>query len=78
LKNQKTNEQKTKDIDMKNNSNRKASQSVETPAPISVREQIEARAYQIWVASGGGHGSDLQHWLQAEAEILQTGQNNTP
>ena len=56
---------------MKNNSNRKANKPAETQTPALLREQIETRAYQIWLTSGGAHGSDLQNWLQAEAEILK-------
>jgi hypothetical protein len=62
---------------MKNNSRRKANKSAETQAPVSLREQIETRAYQIWIASGGGHGGDLQHWLQAEVEILKAIEKDT-
>jgi hypothetical protein len=36
-------------------------------------EQIAARAHEIWEASGRPQGCDLNHWLQAEAE-LTTGQ----
>ena len=56
---------------MKDNSSRKTNRTVTTQAPATLREQIEMRAYQIWLTSGGAHGSDLQHWLQAEAEILK-------
>ena len=63
---------------MKNNSNRKTNKPAETHTPVSLREQIETRAYQIWTAAGGGHGSDLQHWLQAEAEILNASEKHTP
>jgi hypothetical protein len=59
---------------MKNNSNRKTNKPTETQTPVSLRGQIETRAYQIWIASGRGHGGDLQHWLQAEAEILKASQ----
>src|SRR3989442_11452925 len=45
---------------MKNNSNRKTNKPAETHTPLSLREQIGTRAYQIWIAGGGGHGSDLQ------------------
>ena len=37
---------------MKNNSNRKTNKPAETQTPLSLREQIETRAYQIWIASG--------------------------
>jgi hypothetical protein len=32
-------------------------------------EEISARAYQIFVANGCREGRDLEHWLQAEAEL---------
>jgi hypothetical protein len=35
-----------------------------------VREQINWRAYMMFVNSGGAHGNDLGHWLQAESEVL--------
>jgi Protein of unknown function (DUF2934) len=67
-----------KDDNMKNNSNRKTNKSPETQTPVLLREQIETRAYQIWIAGGRGHGSDLQHWLQAETEILKASQRTPP
>jgi hypothetical protein len=56
---------------MKDNSNRKPNRTVKTQTPASLREQIEIRAYEIWLTGGCGDGSELQHWLQAEAEILK-------
>jgi hypothetical protein len=35
---------------------------------IVLREQIEKRAHEIWLAAGCPHGEDLGHWLQAERE----------
>jgi hypothetical protein len=55
---------------MKNNPKRRANKPAETQALVPLREQIETRAYEIWIASGGAHGRDLEHWLQAETEIL--------
>jgi len=40
-------------------------------AGADLRAQIEARAYQLWRAGGSRHGEDLNHWLQAEREILE-------
>jgi Protein of unknown function (DUF2934) len=45
----------------------------ETPksSPNSdLREQIEKRAYEIWLTSGGRYGDDIIHWLQAENEVM--------
>jgi len=36
-----------------------------------LREQIEKRAHEIWLASGRQQGDDLNHWLQAEREVLK-------
>jgi Protein of unknown function (DUF2934) len=33
-------------------------------------ERIQHRAYQIWLDEGKPHGRDVEHWRQAEAEIL--------
>ncbi len=35
----------------------------------SPEEQIRKRAYELYLARNGGPGSDVQDWLQAEAEI---------
>ena len=35
------------------------------------REEIELRAYQIYVERGGGHGQDVDDWLQAERELVE-------
>ena len=53
--------------DMKDRKNNKP--AVSQP-DVLLRDQIELRAYHIWLAGGGGHGNDLQHWLQAEKEIV--------
>jgi hypothetical protein len=34
-------------------------------------EQIAARAYQIYLEQGRSDGHDLDHWLQAEYELMQ-------
>jgi hypothetical protein len=33
-------------------------------------EEIEARAYQIYIERGRGDGHDLEDWLQGERELL--------
>ena len=35
------------------------------------REEIEARAHQIWNECGCPHGSREEHWFQAENELRQ-------
>jgi HSP20 family molecular chaperone IbpA len=38
-----------------------------------VRQRVAARAYDIYQNSGGDHGNDFEHWVQAENEVLQRG-----
>ena len=33
-------------------------------------EEIELRAYQIYVDRGGAHGQDVDDWLRAERELI--------
>jgi Protein of unknown function (DUF2934) len=35
-----------------------------------LREEIELRAYQIYIERGGAHGQDVEDWLQAEREVV--------
>jgi Protein of unknown function (DUF2934) len=49
--------------------NRKNTIPADPQGTEALREQIGLRAYHIWLASGGGYGNELQHWLQAEREI---------
>jgi hypothetical protein len=35
-------------------------------------EQIQCRAYELFVARGGTHGCDLADWLMAEQELTAT------
>jgi hypothetical protein len=39
-------------------------------APPLDPAMVAARAYELFVASGGVHGYDVEHWLQAERELL--------
>jgi Protein of unknown function (DUF2934) len=36
-----------------------------------VTEDIESRAYQIYLGRGGADGHDLDDWLQAERQVLE-------
>jgi len=38
---------------------------------VVLREQIEKRAHEIWLAAGCFSGDDVSHWLQAEREVLK-------
>jgi outer membrane protein TolC len=39
---------------------------------LSLEEQIQRRAYELYVQRGNQSGSELNDWLQAEEEILQS------
>jgi hypothetical protein len=39
---------------------------------LSLEERIERRAYELYVQRGNQSGSELEDWLQAEAEVRQT------
>jgi hypothetical protein len=44
-------------------------------APIEalpLEERIQHRAYELYVERGNQSGSELDDWLQAEEEVLQT------
>lgn len=36
----------------------------------SIREMVERRAYELFMARGGLHGYHIQDWVQAEKEVL--------
>jgi len=38
---------------------------------ISLQEQIETRAHEIYLARGAEPGHELDDWLQAEREIME-------
>ncbi len=39
------------------------------PSRTVAQEEIAARAYQLWEASGRRDGEDRAHWFQAEREL---------
>jgi HSP20 family molecular chaperone IbpA len=39
----------------------------------AIHRRVSERAFGLYEASGGEHGNDQAHWMQAEAEILQRG-----
>lgn len=39
---------------------------------LSKEELIERRAYELYVQRGNQSGSELEDWLQAEAEVLRS------
>ncbi|HVH69913.1 MAG TPA: DUF2934 domain-containing protein [Candidatus Dormibacteraeota bacterium] len=42
-----------------------------TAESYPTREEIEGRAYQIYVERGGAHGQDVEEWLRAERELVE-------
>lgn len=38
------------------------------------QDEVPRRAYQLWEGAGRPSGRDLEHWLQAEAELLRASQ----
>lgn len=55
--------------------NRKSPKSVSMTSKNSdLRAQIESRAYDLWLADGRRDGNDLNHWFQAERELLSARQ----
>jgi len=42
--------------------------SIET---LPLEEQIQRRAYELYIQRGNQSGSELDDWLQAEEEILR-------
>jgi hypothetical protein len=39
---------------------------------LSLEEQIQRRAYELYIERGNQSGSELDDWLQAETEILES------
>jgi hypothetical protein len=39
--------------------------------PLVMHEEIEKRAYEIYLRRGGGDGRDLDDWFAAEQELAQ-------
>jgi len=44
---------------------------LQTALEAPTREEIELRAYQIYVERDGAHGQDVEDWLQAERELVE-------
>jgi len=56
---------------MQNGTRRKTNGAAASNPSVELRAQIEVRAYELWEAEGGRIGNDLNHWLQAERELLE-------
>jgi Protein of unknown function (DUF2934) len=55
-----------------------ASKSAAAPntGKLPTSEEIQSRAYQIYMERGGADGSDLEDWLQDERELRQSANPN--
>jgi hypothetical protein len=42
----------------------------QTASKLPTEIDIAARAYQLFIQRGGGHGRDLDDWLMAKDELL--------
>jgi hypothetical protein len=40
------------------------------PKRDPIRDAIANRAYELFLARGGGHGRDAEDWLAAERELM--------
>lgn len=43
------------------------------PYAEALHKQVAERAYALWESEGRPHGRDLDHWRQAECEIMASG-----
>lgn len=41
----------------------------QSSSPLPTDEQIEQRAYELFLARGATHGHDVEDWLRAQAEL---------
>jgi hypothetical protein len=46
--------------------------AISHPADEPTQEEIVAAAYSLWQQAGCSDGSDVQHWLAAEAQLRQS------
>jgi hypothetical protein len=48
------------------------------PTTESLRQRIEDRAYVLWERAGRPDGRHVEHWIQAEQEILSESKAKPP
>ena len=65
-------ENRGKRVDMKSKRHKNNDRPAKFSSDLVLRDQIEKRAHEIWLAAGCPHGNDLSHWLQAEREALKS------
>ena len=56
---------------MKSKPSKNNNQLAKSSPELVLRQQIEKRAHEIWLAAGCCDGDDVSHWLQAEREVLK-------
>jgi DUF2934 family protein len=56
---------------MKAKPNKNSGEGANPPHAPELRQKIEMRAYEIWVAGGRVDGNAVSHWLQAEKDVLR-------
>jgi len=61
----------TKRGDMKSKPYKNNNGPAKSSPELVLREQIEKRAHEIWLAAGCCDGEDISHWVQAEREELK-------
>jgi len=54
-----------------------ANGNASSPNGVPTREQIELRAYEIYLQRGCVDGLDLQDWVQAESALTAEAENDT-
>jgi hypothetical protein len=50
----------------------------DTKRKVATQEEIELRAYEIYLKRGGKNGSALDDWLAAEKELSVSSQTDAP
>ncbi|MFT3781465.1 MAG: DUF2934 domain-containing protein [Nibricoccus sp.] len=40
------------------------------PEVVPSHEEVSRRAFEIWLQEGQPHGRDMEHWYQAERQLL--------
>jgi len=55
---------------MKNENRKKIKAAHRAADQTDLLVQIEKRAFELWEAGGRRHGNDLEHWFQAQRELL--------
>ncbi len=58
---------------MKRGLDQETKQSSANPVDIGVQDIIRQRAYELYEERGRGDGSELQDWVEAETEVLRSG-----